>query len=390
MEIRQQILSLFTPTTPINTTDLFAGRQEQIKKVMDSFYEKGRHIILYGERGVGKTSISNNIKNIVENGQAGVALYYFSNAEETFDTLWQGIFRGLPFITQTNSIGFASAVKTDIQPLSNFVQSNLTENDILRYLQMYQYPPLIIIIDEFDKLKDSITKQKMAHVIKLFSDTGANVTLMIVGVGEDILALIDGHESIKRNIVEIKMPRMSSDELKQILDSRLEKIGFTLNEDVKEKIIELSNGLPEYVHSFGKYCALSALEKDKTVIDIDDVMIAVQNVIDNADHSLKEAYNKAVNSNRENTLFGDVLLACTRVQKDDNGKFAQKSIVEPLKNILGREVPIAGFQTHIAKFTEVERGQILERFGKARSYKYRFREPRMHIYITMKGLLDKK
>src|SRR5260370_7026427 len=48
---------LFTPSTPITVAELFAGRQDQAFRIVDGIGERGRHIILFGERGVGKTSL---------------------------------------------------------------------------------------------------------------------------------------------------------------------------------------------------------------------------------------------------------------------------------------------------------------------------------------------
>jgi hypothetical protein len=53
--------SIFTPGAPINEKDLFAGRSEQVEKIIDAVSQRGCHAILYGERGVGKTSLSNMI-----------------------------------------------------------------------------------------------------------------------------------------------------------------------------------------------------------------------------------------------------------------------------------------------------------------------------------------
>src|SRR5262245_46726770 len=49
---------LFTPATPIDENALFAGRGEQVRKMLDASMEKGKHVILFGERGVGKTSLA--------------------------------------------------------------------------------------------------------------------------------------------------------------------------------------------------------------------------------------------------------------------------------------------------------------------------------------------
>src|SRR5271168_4257856 len=59
--------SIFTPGAPINEKDLFAGRSEQVEKIIDAVSQHGCHAILYGERGVGKTSLSNMISAFLAN-----------------------------------------------------------------------------------------------------------------------------------------------------------------------------------------------------------------------------------------------------------------------------------------------------------------------------------
>src|SRR5688500_1864113 len=49
---------LFTPSAPIAVAELFAGRQEQAAKIVEAVGERGRHVIMYGERGVGKSSMA--------------------------------------------------------------------------------------------------------------------------------------------------------------------------------------------------------------------------------------------------------------------------------------------------------------------------------------------
>src|SRR6266852_1744903 len=49
---------LFRPKAPIDSDSLFAGRIAQISKLLEVLYSPGGHAILYGERGVGKTSLA--------------------------------------------------------------------------------------------------------------------------------------------------------------------------------------------------------------------------------------------------------------------------------------------------------------------------------------------
>jgi hypothetical protein len=50
---------VFTPGSPINERDLFAGRIEQLEKIIDAVSERCCHAVLFGERGAGKTSLTN-------------------------------------------------------------------------------------------------------------------------------------------------------------------------------------------------------------------------------------------------------------------------------------------------------------------------------------------
>lgn len=55
------VSSVFSPSAPINSTNLFQGRIQQLMEVHSAVLERGEHIILHGDRGVGKTSLANII-----------------------------------------------------------------------------------------------------------------------------------------------------------------------------------------------------------------------------------------------------------------------------------------------------------------------------------------
>ena len=55
--------SLFNPSRPINEQRHFAGRISEVQDLLDIVFEGGAHAIIYGERGVGKSSLANTIKD---------------------------------------------------------------------------------------------------------------------------------------------------------------------------------------------------------------------------------------------------------------------------------------------------------------------------------------
>jgi ABC-type uncharacterized transport system fused permease/ATPase subunit len=50
--------TVFTPAAPIDNKKLFSGRTSQLRDVIDAVNQRGQHAIIYGERGVGKTSLA--------------------------------------------------------------------------------------------------------------------------------------------------------------------------------------------------------------------------------------------------------------------------------------------------------------------------------------------
>ena len=48
----------FTPTRPISIPDLLSGRLNLIRRLMVDIATQSQHVLIHGDRGVGKTSIA--------------------------------------------------------------------------------------------------------------------------------------------------------------------------------------------------------------------------------------------------------------------------------------------------------------------------------------------
>ena len=117
-----------------------------------------------------------------------------------------------------------------------------------------------------------------------------------------------------------------------------------------------------------------------------DVSSAIQRALEKSQESTQADYSSAIHSNRSDSLYRQVLLACALAKTDDRGQFSPNAVVEPLSNILQRQVKIDAFQQHLEKFIKEDRGEVLIRRGKERSYKFRFRDPMMQPYVIMRGI----
>src|SRR5258705_6711614 len=90
--ISLQVSQVFTPNTPIDEKSMFSGRIDQIRRINDVVYEKGQHAIIFGDRGVGKTSIANVISKIVvltDLTNSTIAVRINCDAIDDFASIWR-------------------------------------------------------------------------------------------------------------------------------------------------------------------------------------------------------------------------------------------------------------------------------------------------------------
>ena len=182
------------------------------------------------------------------------------------------------------------------------------------------------------------------------------------------------------------MPRMSREELSEIIDKRLPRLGLSIEPDARWKIVILSRGLPAYVHRLCKHAASRAVSDLRRRITEEDVDASIEDVLLGSHESLRTAYETAKSSNQPGNLMKEVLLACALVRADDAGYFVPAAVLDPLEKILGRKMSIAQYRNHLDEFATPKRGNILRRIGKSRAYRFRFREPAMLPFVLMKGI----
>ena len=381
-----EALQLFSPAAPIDEKDLFAGRAMQISKMFEAVNERGKHAVLFGERGVGKTSLAKVFSMMFPATHRRIlAVREQVDPSDDFSSIWRKVFKDL----------HVRAVQSDpdgpLSPLAKDYPGVIQPDDVRREFQdlfgSNEIP--IIVIDEFDKARDS-TDQKihelMANTIKHLSDYSVNATIVLVGVADDVTDLIGEHPSIARCIEQIPMPRMQQDEIRQILDRRVQRLGMKVHGDAYFKIVELSRGLPAYAHLLGLYATQSAIDRRSLIIIEKDVDAAISRALEKTQESTQADYNHAIHSNRSDGLHRQVLLACALAKPDERGLFSPTAVCEPLADILKRPVTIANFQQHLQMFITEERGSVLIRKGRERAFKFRFRDPMMQPYVIMRGI----
>ncbi|HEX7333942.1 MAG TPA: ATP-binding protein [Pyrinomonadaceae bacterium] len=372
---RARLREGFSPGVPIDRYELFAGRLEQARDVYDAAVTPGRHVLLYGERGVGKTSMAKVLHEFLEaSGIHGLTVKTINcDRTDDYSTLWQKAFREMVSDGQEKD-GLLDAV----------LDKDVIAPDDVRFVLSRLGGSRIVIFDEFDKLYDEEGRILFADTIKNLADHAVETTLMLVGVADTVEELIKEHKSIERSLVQVRMPRMARGELAEIVDRGMTKAGMAIEDRAKDLIVLLSQGLPFYTHYFGMYSGFKALDHNRTVIEMPDVADSTVGIIGKA-HHVRSAYVTAVSSSQK-SIYPQVLLACALTETDELGFFNASDVSKPLSELTGKRYGVEFYTRHLKAFCEADRGRILVKVGPPFRIRYRFADALMQPYVIIDGL----
>lgn len=385
----------FRPFVPIDLPEFFKGRHEDVELLRSELRTPGRQVAIYGERGVGKTSLAALAyffakyndettyvvrceQNITYDGifeklliEAGV--HYLPNGVET-ETARAGGIRAGP-----GSLSGAKA--TRVRQLS--VPSGRLVNPAL-LLKYFSKQDGLLIIDEYDRVGDAATHTRLAETLKHFSDAASKTKIIVVGVAETLVDLIGQHESLIRCLAQIKLERMRPEELGEIISTGEERLRIAFQESVRQRIIALSDGFPFYTHLLCKYCAEEAgkvLEDNpqaKVVVTETEYRKAIQRAIKTGEGRLQSTYQAAVITvKRKTEMFRNVLWA---VAYAESGEVQVQGIIENIALLTGERPKLESLGNYLGPLTREVKGKVLVR---VRQGYYRFSNPLMRAYVRL-------
>lgn len=398
---------VFQPRSPITTKDLFAGRWNELIKISDAVHQPGLHVVIYGERGVGKTSLANVVRptiralDTVGRGEEEtttapherLVIKSIGTTGDTFSMIWDKLLSEITWPVD-GIIGLVNGHKTITTREAFSYEGDFTVDAVRRILSSLRGS--VFIIDEFDRTTEGASKE-FTDLIKSLSDLVIDCTVILVGVSETVGSLVADHASISRALVQIPLPRMNTDELRAILTNAEKSLGITFAGDAANLIVHVSQGLPHYTHLLGLHAVRNAASADRQsrLIERTDVLQALKNAVKEAAQTVTQKHSTATHSSHKDALYRQVLLACALAaacSHDALGYFNPGEVVAPLARILGRDVSIATFTNHLSEFSQDKRGSVLEKDGQPWGFRYRFHDPLLVPFTFMNavdtGLMD--
>lgn len=384
----RQVAEAFRPAAPTDRRDLFAGRGQQIADVFSVVAQPGQHALVYGERGVGKTSLGLVAAELFR-GANVLSAWATCDASDDFSSVWRKALGEIVLRTPRRAPGFGDRVDETVERSSKLLDGEPVTPDAVRRAleQVSRQRGVAIFVDEFDRFQDPDGRALFADTIKTLSDRLTPATVVLIGVADSVGELIREHRSIERALVQIQMPRMSAAELSEIATRGIAAARMTIAASGVARIVALSQGLPHYTHLLTQLAAQAALSERRANVGIRHVNAAVSRAIERAQQSIVDAYRDAI-TGAPDTIYRQVLLACALAEQDEFGFFTPSDVREPLSTILGRPCTTATFGRHLERLTGESRGGVLQRHGGPGAVCYRFVNPLLQPYVAMRGVTE--
>ncbi|MDO9641356.1 MAG: ATP-binding protein [Pseudotabrizicola sp.] len=250
---------VLSPSRPLQSEEFLRGRHQQLADIKQALYQPGRHVLIHGLRGVGKSSLAQTAAFTLAREQDPILVG--CDRHSTFQSIVREIFDEVekrdPRVRQKSTeIGaslarFGITVGAKVQTAQGAVEHPASTNDAVRLIQFlcdeFTANP-VIVIDEFDQITSASEQEHFANFIKSVSDKHVGAKFIFCGIGESVDAIMSAHGSADRYFHTEGLGQLPWEAREEIINEAAEAVGVVVDRDTSLRVARISDGFPHYVH----------------------------------------------------------------------------------------------------------------------------------------------
>ena len=303
----ERLSQVVTPSMPIQSVEHLRGRAGEIDKIDKALYAPGRHVFIYGDRGVGKSSLAaaaghqnqssdgsyidigcardSTLRSVVAN----IAYQAISASRIKSSTLT--VSGGL----HSRFLNLGASKEIALKNLREELQTIGDAVEMLREVSAAHSERPLVVIDEFDRISDPNERHAFADLLKQISDKKVNLRFIFTGVGNSLDDLLGAHPSAIRQLATLELQRLGWEGRWEIVLAAAHKFEIHVPRDVYVRIAAISDGYPYYVHLLTEHLLWAAYEDAEVVTEVSKrhLQIAIRSAIDNITAELNRPYQLA-------------------------------------------------------------------------------------------------
>lgn len=298
---------------PIKSPEHLFGREQDLERIRTALAMRGRQIFIYGDRGVGKTSLAQTAAYRYQSADA-TPILTSCHAESTFESVMQDILLKLrgrtPYQTkklasekETKSaslakigLSFQGSIENSAQIEESYAQPVRDANAaalLLTHESKNHSTSPIAVIDEFDRMESVKERGKFADFLKQLGDQEVPIKFIFCGIADTFDDLLDAHGSAHRYFDGIKVERLNVSSRWEIIDKSASALGLTVDNNVRHRIAAISDGFPYYIHLLCEklYTGIFFAEDTIDIATPQHLHNAVTETILSIEHTIRRPYD---------------------------------------------------------------------------------------------------
>ncbi|ARP79559.1 DNA-binding protein [Bordetella genomosp. 8] len=296
------------PAIPIRSVEHLQGRGSELETLRRALLAPGRHAFVYGDRGVGKSSLAHTAAHMHQSSDAK-PITVSGSTENTFTSLISTIayqalhISRLEKVSTTRSGSFAwrgltlgKVQQTSPVDIASQIATIGDAAGLLAEIGKLHSTAPVIVVDEFDTIASRDERNKFAALLKMMGDQEIQVKFIFTGIGQSLDDLLGSHQSSYRQLVAVELDRLGWDARRDIAMKAAHAFGLDLDENVAWRIAIVSDGYPYYVHLIMEKMLWEAFTADAVVHELgaDHYLAGLTVATTEIAPELKRPYKKAV------------------------------------------------------------------------------------------------
>ncbi len=333
--MRAALARAFTPSQPVASVERLAGRDELLSRIIRAVEDQQLHVVLYGDRGIGKTSILRVVAELARG--AHYVVHYTSCGEGSeFCATFRDVAAEIKLLYDAEVDPTADDVQAGGTLADKLPDGSYSVSQLTQLFETVSGTRVLLILDEFDRASSPGFRASVAELIKNLSDRSIAVQLLIAGVAANLNELIAQVPSIRRNIVGIPVSVMADAEIGAMVDIAEQHGGVRFDAAARDGLVRLSGGLPYLAALIGQHALIAAADANSATVSLNHVATAQQRATDDVVSRLSPLSRHLLDSSGAGAATMALLADAARVAMRNDGAIADAAVIARLAALSGQ------------------------------------------------------